>query len=61
MGYRKPIGDTGAAVVDSAYSIRGFWRARGKLTLPKFARDRATVEFRAFLLDANERAVLRRR
>jgi outer membrane protein assembly factor BamA len=53
VGYRKPIGDTGAAVVDGAYSIRGFWRVRGKLTLPKFANDRATVEVRAFVLDAN--------
>jgi hypothetical protein len=54
VGYRKPIGDTGAVVVDGAYSLRGFWRTRGRVTLPKFSHDRATVEFRAFVLDAGQ-------
>lgn len=54
VGWRQPFGQTGAVVLDGAYSIRGFWRARGRVTLPTFAGDRATVEFRANVLDAKK-------
>ena len=54
VGYRHPFADTGAVVLDAASSIRGFWRTRGRVTLPTFAGDRGTVEFRAFVLDAKK-------
>ena len=54
VGYRKPFGDTGAVVLDSAYSLRGFWRTRATLTLPKFWHEKGIVEFRGFLLDAKK-------
>jgi hypothetical protein len=54
VGYRRPFGDTGAVVLDGAYSLRGFWRTRGRVTLPTFADNRATVELRGFLLDAKK-------
>lgn len=54
VGYRYPFGDTGAVVLDSAYSLRGFWRTRATLTLPKFWHEKGVVELRGFLLDAKK-------
>ena len=51
VGYRKPFADTGAVVLDTAYSVRGFWRARGRVSLPRFWNEKGVVEVRGFLLD----------
>lgn len=51
-GYRYPVGDTGVIDVEAAYSLKGYWRVQERVQLPRFARDRATLQIRHTLLDA---------
>jgi hypothetical protein len=51
-GYRYPVGDTGVIDVEGAYSLRGYWRVQERFRLPRFARDRGSLQLRHTTLDA---------
>lgn len=51
-GYRYPVGDTGVIDVEAAYSLKGYWRVQERLRLPRFSRDRGSLQLRHTTLDA---------
>lgn len=53
-GYRYPVGDTGVIDVEGAYSLRGFWRVQERLRLPRFSRDRGSLQLRHTTIDASK-------
>lgn len=53
-GYRHPLGETGVVDLEGAYSLRGFWRLQQRLRLPRFARDRVSLQLRHTTIDASK-------
>lgn len=53
-GYRYPVGDTGVIDVEGAYSLRGFWRVQERVRLPRFSRDRGSLQLRHTTIDASK-------